>query len=139
MYIQNTLQPYYKIPHIGVTYGHCREYSHICRYKSLRQIQHGQGSGMFVTLETPNPFIDTISGYYYEVKTTEENRLDLIAFNLLGSADYAWIIAYLNGISDGFSVVTGQKLLIPKNISVLFNSGGLLATVNALNLNLGAE
>ena len=50
---------------------------------------------------------------YHEVENSEVNRLDLIADKYLGSAQYSWVIAYFNNISDGFSCNTGQKLMIP--------------------------
>ena len=68
-----------------------------------------------------------------------ENRLDIIANQFLGSSSYAWIIAYLNNIEDGFSVSEGQRLAIPKSISSLFNTGEILQPIPATSLNLGRE
>lgn len=140
----NTLTPYYKIPYSGIAYGHCVDYDHISRYKGLRQVTHNANSDTtnsdrFITLETPNPFTSNAEVSFYDVPYQEENRLDVIAYKKLGSAQYAWIIAYFNGIEDGFTVREGTRLRIPNNISQLFNSGEILASVSALTLNLGTE
>ena len=57
----------------------------------------------------------------------------------LGSASYAWILAYFNDISDGYSCYQGQILAIPKSLYSLFNDGEVLQTVSPFALNLGAE
>lgn len=92
-----------------------------------------------MALETVNPFTTNADVDYYEIPSRYENRLDIIAYEELGSASYAWVIAYFNNIEDGFSVHEGQLIKIPKNISSLFNSGEILQTVPALGLNLGSE
>lgn len=93
----------------------------------------------FVTLETPNPFETNSEIIYYVVPASEENRLDLIAYKFLGVAEYAWTIAYFNGIEDGFTVNEGQKIMIPKTITQLYNKGECLASISPLTLNLGTE
>ena len=70
---------------------------------------------------------------------SEENRLDLIAYSELGSASYAWVIAYINQITDGFTAPEGQRLMIPESISALFAKGQLLASISPSVLNLGTE
>jgi hypothetical protein len=75
---------------------------------------------------------------YYTVPSNRENRLDLIANEKLGSASYAWVIAYFNHIDDGFTVAEGTKLAIPTSVTKLFETGELLAPVPANNLNLGS-
>lgn len=140
MEIYNTLQPYDVIEYSGIAYGHCRDFNHISRYKSLRQITHNAvGTDRFIALETVNPFITDCEVEYYEVPAHEENRLDVIAYKTLGSAQYAWVLAYFNQIEDGFSVREGQKLAIPKSISQLFNKGEMLSAISPLALNLGSE
>lgn len=136
----DTLKPYYKIPYDGIAYGHCRDFNHISRYQNLRQVTHNaESSDRFVALETSNPFKTNCEVVYYEVPAHEENRLDVIAYKTLGSAQYAWVIAQFNSIEDGFTVREGQKLAIPKSISSLFSKGEILASVSALTLNLGTE
>ena len=93
----------------------------------------------FIALETPNPFTTNLEVSYYDVPADEENRLDVIAYKKLGSAQYAWVIAYFNGIEDGFTCREGMRLAIPNSITDLFSSGEVLQTVNALTLNLGTE
>ena len=141
MKFYNTLEPYQIIEHEGIQYGVCRDFNHICRYRRLRQVINNPQNpeNRFIALETPNPFETHIEVNYYEVPQSESNRLDLIAYKLLGSAQYAWIISYVNGIQDGFTARPGQKLIIPKNITQLFDKGECLASVSPLTLNLGTE
>lgn len=133
--------PYQEIPYEGIQYTNCRDFGHISRYKGLRQVVHNPDSTdeRYMALETVNPFTTNSDVDYYEVPSRYENRLDIIAYEELGSASYAWVIAYFNNIEDGFSVHEGQLIKIPKNISSLFNSGEILQTVPALGLNLGSE
>lgn len=137
----DTLRPYDILEHKGIQYGVCRDFSHICRYRRLRQVVNNPSdmADRFIDLETPNPFETNSDITYYEVPQHEENRLDIIAFNLLGSAQYAWAIAYFNQIEDGFTVHSGQKLIIPRNITQLFEKGECLASVSPNTLNLGTE
>ena len=133
--------PYQEIPYEGIQYTNCRDYGHISSYKGLRQVVHNPDNTdeRYMALETVNPFTTNADVDYYEVPSRYENRLDIIAYEELGSASYAWVIAYFNNIEDGFSVHEGQLIKIPKNISSLFNSGEILQTVPALGLNLGSE
>lgn len=141
MKFYDTLQPYDILEHNGIQYGVCRDFDHISRYRRLRQVIHSPADikERFVALETPNPFETHSDIIYYEVPGYEENRLDLIAYKLLGSAQYAWVIAYFNGIEDGFTVQQGQKLVVPKTFAQLYNKGEVLASVSPLTLNLGTE
>lgn len=137
----NTLTPYKVLDYKGIQYGVCRDFDHISRYQGLRQVAHqpNELEDRFITLELPNMFKTRIEVTWYEVPSYLENRLDVIAYNTLGSATYAWIIAYINNIPDNFTVREGMKLRIPKSIYSLFNSGELLAPVSPLALNLGTE
>ena len=136
----NTLIPYRLIKHKGIDYSVCRDFKHICRYRGLRQIIHNPNdSDRFIALETPNTLKTNAKFRYYDVPITEENRLDLIAYKFYGSAQYSWIISYFNNIEDGFSVREGQRLKILNNFTDLFNKGELLASIPALQLNLGSE
>lgn len=137
----NTLKPYSVIPYEGIAYGYCVDYGHISRYQNLRQITHNAYTedSRFVTLETVNPFSSNVELNYYVVPAHEENRLDVIAYKTLGSAQYSWVIAYFNGIEDGFTVREGTRLAIPNAITDLFNNNELLSTISPLALNLGTE
>lgn len=140
----DTLIPYHVIDYKGIQYSTCRDFSHISRYRCLRTVSHqieGSETEQFITLESPNEIHSNIDVKYYFVRTTEENRLDLIADKYLGSARYAWVLAYLNNIQDGFTVSEGQRLKIPASGSVtdLFAKGEMLAAINPLLLNLGSE
>ena len=141
MRFYDTLRPYDILEHRGIQYGVCRDFDHISRYRKLRQIVHNPTDivDKFVALETPNPFETHSDVSYYEVPATEEDRLDIIAYKYLGSAQYAWVLAYFNNIEDGFTVREGQKIRIPKSFTQLFNKGEVLSSVNPLQLNLGSE
>lgn len=140
MFIQNTLSPYDILKHEGIEYQNCRDFNHISRYKGLRQVAHLPISyDRYTTLGVPNPFDSNVDITFYDVPATEENRLDLISYKFFNSASYSWIIAYFNGIEDGFTVLSGQRLKIPKSFTSLFNTGEILAPIPALNLNLGIE
>ena len=141
MKIQNTLTPYKELEHNGIQYTTCRDYNHVSRHRGLRQVIHSPEviDERFIALETPNYFSTNVEVVYHDVKSTEENRLDIIAKQYLGSESYAWVIAYFNEIEDGCTVREGQRLAIPKSISSLFNKGEILAPVSALQLNLGTE
>ncbi len=140
MYIQNTLVPYAEIEHKGIQYTTCRDYSHISRHACLRQVVHNpEDEDRFIALETANGFSTRTDVVYHDVKSHEENRLDVLAYQYLGSAQYAWVIALFNNIEDGYTIHEGQRLIIPKSISSLFSKGEILAPVPALKLNLGSE
>ena len=139
--VYNTLRPYKVVDYKGIQYSTCKEYDHICRYKGLRQVIHNydNAADRFVSHETSNPFSSRLKRKYYTVPADRENRLDLIAYEQLGSAQYAWVIAYFNGISDGYTVREGQLLSMPTDVSLLFNTGETLQSIPATQLNLGRE
>lgn len=140
MEFYNTLKPYKVLPHEGIQYSVCRSFDHVSRYKGLRQVAHNiMSSDRFMALETPNPFVSNVDITYYDVPAHEENRLDIIAAKLLGSATYAWVIAYFNDIEDGFTAREGQRLKVPKQFTSLFGNRELLQTVSPLALNLSTE
>ena len=82
---------------------------------------------------------ENIEVEYYEVPVVRENRLDLISYDFYGTTSYSWIISYVNGIPDGFTVWEGQVLMIPKNLVDLFKSGNVLSSIPPTALNLGTE
>lgn len=142
MFVLDTLSPYKELDRKGIQYSVCREYDHVSQHRTLRQVVHGVEETLdrFVALETPNQIKSSnLDFQYHEVEPKEENRLDVLAYNLLGSASYAWAIAYFNGIQDGYTVKPGQKIKAPKNISSLMTQGNILQPVTALQLNLGFE
>lgn len=140
MKINNTYEPYKVISREPIQYSTCRDFSHISRYKGLRQVVHeADNPDRYIALETTNPFKSNSGLIYYTVPASLENRLDIIAYNFLGSAQYAWIIAYFNDIDDGYTVHEGQRIAIPRSVSSLFNSGEILAPIAATKLNLGSE
>lgn len=139
-YDYNTVTPYKVLPHKGILYNPCHDYSHISRYKGLRQVTHiTENNNRFMTLEGPNAFTTNSDVDIYEVPTYRENRIDLIANQYLGTASYGWIISNFNDIEDNFTVRVGQDIKIPQRFTDLFNEGEVLASISALNLNLGEE
>lgn len=137
----NTLTPYDTVDYEGIEYSVCTEYDHISRYRQLRQVIHNPNSKTerFTALESPNVFTTNIQVEYYKVPNSRVNRLDLISHDTLGDSSYAWIIAYINKIEDGYTVHEGQKLAIPKSLSELFKNGEILSSISPLQLNLGTE
>ena len=133
-------EPYKEVERDPIQYTYCVDFDHISRYRGLRQVIHqGKSDDRFIALETPNQFVSNADVKYIVVPHHLENRLDLIAYKYLGSAKYAWVIAYFNGIQDGYSVVEGTQLAIPTSITALFESGELLQSIGATKLNLGSE
>lgn len=142
MDVPNLNRPYRELEHEGIDYSCCRDFDYISRYRGLRQVVHNPDNidDRYVSLETPNPFISNDTEViWHEVLGDEINRLDLLANRYLGSAQYSWVIAYFNGIEDGYSCHLGQKLKIPTSITDLMNTGEILQSVTALTLNLGSE
>lgn len=137
----DTLIPYKVIPYDGIDYTVCRDFDHISRYKGLRQVVHNptNTAERFITLETVNALTSNASYRYYTVPTSEENRLDLIAYKFYGSPNYSWVISYMNNIEDGFTVYEGQKIKILDSFSDLFAQGEILASIPPMSLNLGSE
>lgn len=137
----NTLVPYSEVDYHGIQYGVCHDYSHISRYRNLRQISHEYNSltDRWKALETPNAIQSNVEVNYYEVPPKYENRVDLIANELYGNARYGWIICYFNEITDGFTVAAGTRIQVPVSVDSLFNKGEVLQSVSATTLNLGEE
>lgn len=137
----DTLTPYKTIEYRGIQYTVCRDYSHISRYRCLRQVVFSPAHvDRFIALETPNAVVvNNLPVKYHVVTAVEENRLDIIANKELGSVTYAWIIAYLNKVVDGYTVHEGQRLVVPTSITSLFSRGEMLAPVSPSVLNLGSE
>lgn len=142
MFILNTLSPYKDLDRAGgIQYTVCRDYDHISRHRGLRQVIHRpEGVDRYIALETPNPVTEyNVNFAFHEVLPKEENRLDVIAYNYLGSASYSWVISYYNNIADGYTVRPGQVIRIPKDVTSLMTTGNLLQSVPATQLNLGSE
>lgn len=137
----DTLVPYKTVDNGGIEYTVCRDFKHISRYKGLRQVIHDptNTNDRFMALETVNSIKSRAKYSWYEVLPMEKNRLDLIAKKFYGSAQYSWVISYMNRIEDGYSVYPGQKIRILDNFMDLFSSGEILASIPAMILNLGAE
>lgn len=137
----DTWRPYKKVKRDPIQYTYCVDFPHLCRYQGLRQVIH-EGNHIdarFTGLETTNNFTTTTPMKLYTVPPHYRNRLDIIAQEQLGSANYAWVIAYVNKIQDGYTVPEGTTLKIPQSITGLFERGEILSSVSATKLNLGSE
>lgn len=141
MNFPDTWNRYAEVERDPIQYTYCVDYKHISRYRALRQVIHqGLSPDRFVALETTNPIpVPTANIKYYTVPANRANRLDLIAAEQLGSAQYAWVIAYINKISDGFTALEGTQLIIPTSLTSLFEKGQLLESVTTTKLQLGSE
>ena len=139
--LHDTTRPYRKIKHRGIEYTVCAKYDHISRYQRLRQVIHYERNNeIFKTLEIQNYYdYDNVHVEYYQVTVDRENRLDLISYDYYGTTAYSWIIAYINGIEDNYTVWEGQTLMIPIMLTDLFTSGCVLSAVAPTALNLGTE
>lgn len=139
--LHDTTTSYAEVDYHGIEYTVCKEFPHISRYKRLRQVIHYlEGTARFKTLELQNSYdYDNLDIEYYEVSVATENRLDLISYKYFGTTSYSWIIAYINGIHDGFTVSEGQILMIPTKLSDLFTAGCVLSAISPTSLNLGTE
>ena len=137
--LHDTTVPYETVPYEGIEYSTCRDFDRISRYRRLRQvIHHLGGTSRFTNLETQNAYdYSTVDFEYYTVSEDRVNRLDLISWDYYGTPDYAWVIAYVNSIQDGYTVLSEQVLAIPRTVTELFKSGSVLASVPATSLNLG--
>jgi len=139
--LHDTTKSYNKVDYKGIEYSTCKDFSHISRYKRLRQVIHYlDETKRYITLEIQNDYDYTnVDIEYYRVTVDRENRLDLISYDFYNTTSYAWVIAYINDISDGYTVPEGQVLMIPKTISSLFNSKNILSSIPISSLNLGTE
>ena len=124
--LHDTTKSYDKVDYNGIEYTTCKDFSHISRYKRLRQVIHSYD-------------YENVAIEYYQVPVEEENRLDLISYRFYNTTSYAWVIAYVNGISDSYTVYEGQTLIIPTNITDLFKNGNVLSSIPVSSLNLGTE
>jgi hypothetical protein len=49
----------------------------------------------------------------YTVSAAEENRIDIIAYKIYGSASLYWVLCYMNNIPDPLNVPAGTILYVP--------------------------
>lgn len=75
--------------------------------------------------------IDIVPGYSSDdmehiVSAAENNRPDVIAYNMYGDARMAWIILAANNLKSIFDLKTNMQIVIPSYTS-LYQTGGILA------------
>ena len=139
--LHDTTCAYKEVDYHGIEYTMCKDYEHISRYRRLRQVIHYlEGTDRFMTLETQNKYsYSGVTYEYYTVTVDRENRLDLISYDYYNTISYAWLIAYVNGISDGYTVYEGRTLIIPTSITDLFGNNRILSPIPVSTLSLGTE
>lgn len=137
----DTTIPYKKVDYHGIEYTVCKDFGHISRYRKLRQVIHFlENDKRFISLETQNYYdFKDLDVEYYIVPTDRENRLDLISNDFYGTPEFGWVLAYINGLNDAFTVYEGRMLIVPKNLNNLYGSNEILGSIPATSLNLGTE
>lgn len=61
----------------------------------------------------------------HKVEGYEAYRPDVIAYNMYGNANLAWVILSANNLSDIFDLKAGMIITVPTSIS-LYKSGGVM-------------
>lgn len=65
----------------------------------------------YETFEFPN--FDVLNIPTFNIRTSDNDRLDTLAFKHLGAGEYWWMIAMVNNLSWAFDFVPGDILKIP--------------------------
>ena len=94
------------------------------RYRRLKRIESDDGT---VRIETANKlsFEESTEDSFFTVTIKEENRLDLVSYQMYGTPLYWWVIAEASGIKDPMTVPVGTVLRVPSPTS-LFSTKGVL-------------
>lgn len=104
-----------------------REYRSVSRYSRYRRIKDDEENTIFLESINQDTIEENGSDTYITVDSTNENRLDIIAFNNYGFSTYWWVIALANEIIDPFDIPLGTTLRIPP-LSSLYLDGGVLSS-----------
>jgi len=84
------------------------------RYKHLDELLLQDGKVINATLGPVDMSIYPFGGTnIYTVTASDENRIDIIATKVYGSASLYWIICYMNNIEDPLVLPSGRVLFIP--------------------------
>ncbi len=93
--------------------------SSLSRYKHIDEILLADNKTIKKTLGPidlsilPHDGINT-----YLVTASDENRIDIIAYNIYGAASLYWVLCYMNNIKDPLNIPEGTVLVYP-NLSSL--------------------
>lgn len=84
------------------------------RYKHIDELLLEDGKNIKSTLGPVDLSIYPYEGAnLYTVTPADENRIDIIATKLYGSAAYYWVLCYINNIEDPLNVPAGTILFTP--------------------------
>ena len=86
----------------------------ISRYRNLNTIN--DGSAFFETSDFP----DLSKIRTFSLRTTEEDRLDSLAFRHLGKGEYWWVLAAINNLEWAWDFEPGDILKIPIDVQDVF-------------------
>lgn len=107
------------------TYYAPKQYSNTSRYKNVRRLKDDKTGKVFHET-VPQTFVtESENDQYITVTNITKNRLDIIANEYYGTANYWWVIAQANYIIDPFDVPVGTQLRIPPILSLYLNGGVL--------------
>jgi len=84
------------------------------RYKHIDEILLSDGKNIKSTLGPIDLSIYPFEGTnMYTVTNADENRIDIIATKVYGSAAFYWVLCYINNIEDPLNVPAGTILFTP--------------------------
>lgn len=96
------------------------------RYKHAEKLMLYDKKLINNTMSPRDMIVDPKQTSSFVVTAAEENRIDIVATKVYGSASLYWAICYMNGISDPLSLPIGTVLIIP-SIKGLFEYPNPLA------------
>lgn len=99
------------------------------KYSSTPVVVDPNGLGRYARWYAP--LFGEVQTSNYTVKINEEQRPDILSFNVYGETDLWWLILHFNGINDPLSIKAGDQLKIPKlneSRSIIRRQGSLLAS-----------
>lgn len=102
-----------------------RRYEFLSRYSRTRRIDDTVNGVRYHETYNVKNIPTTNSDRYVTVDRHNENRIDVISFEMYGSSLYWWVIALANNIVDPFIIPLGSILRIPQ-ISSLYSEGSVL-------------
>lgn len=87
------------------------------RYKHIDELLIEQNGSQKLIKKTLGPIdlgIFPFNGTnLYTVTPAEENRIDIVAYKLYGSASLYWVLCYMNNIVDPLVLPAGRVLYVP--------------------------
>ena len=84
------------------------------RYKHIDELKLIDGKSIKATLGPVDLSVYPFEGTsMYTVTSADENRIDIIATKLYGSASLYWVLCYMNKIEDPLNIPVGTVLFVP--------------------------